>query len=101
MALLLLLLAGVKSFIFILALGLSLTPSFSEEGDKAKVRTFTSKERPGVVDEHGGRSNDEEAAPRRRPVVDYGERALTKKEGHPFGESLVFPQGYRYKVTNW
>jgi hypothetical protein len=53
------------------------------------------------VDEHGGRSNDEEAAPRRRPVVDYGERALTKKEGHPFGESLVFPQGYRYKVTNW
>jgi len=92
----------MKFFVFTLALGLCLTPAFSEEGDRAKVRTFTNKERPSVISDHGGAAATEESdSSRRRPVVDYAPEAPVKKDGHPLGESLVFPEGTRYKVTNW
>ncbi|MFM8268895.1 MAG: hypothetical protein ACKN9V_01810 [Pseudomonadota bacterium] len=92
----------MNSLIFILALFAAFSSSFGDSGEgyKARVRTFTSQERPATASDHG-ESVPADFSGERRTVRDSETEFQPHKEGHPFGESLVFPQGYRQRVTNW
>lgn len=70
------------------------------ESFKPRVRSFSSKERPAELKDHG-QAVSEESPPPTRPVIDFDPELTSPTEGHPLGESLVFPKGYRYPITNW
>ncbi|NBT58750.1 hypothetical protein EBT16_08210 [bacterium] len=93
---------SMRFFTFILALMVGTPPLLANDSDgfRPKVRSFSNKERPQSSLEHESESSEEARQPRRREVG--SDTSLpTERDGHPLGESLVFPKGYRPSVSNW